>query len=83
MNRSATAWEVGYSSGIRTDLATSGWRLNSDVIINGFAQPLLAAQIPLGGLHTNMPQQELNLVKLSTRQVTESGTGTAIMPHAA
>jgi hypothetical protein len=57
-------------------LLTSGWRLNSDAIIDGSAQPLLAAQIPLSGLHTNMSQQELNLLKLSTRQVAKSRTGT-------
>jgi hypothetical protein len=58
---------------------TLGWRLNSDAIIDGSAQPLLAAQIPLSGLHTNMSQQELNLLKLSTRQVAKSGTGTEIV----
>src|SRR5437773_1124133 len=67
---------VGNSSGFRSDSTDLGWRLNSDAIIDGSAQPLLAAQIPLSGLHTNMSQQELNLLKLSTRQVAKSGTGT-------
>jgi len=55
----------------------AGWRLNSDVIIDSSSQPLFAAQIPFRGLHANMSQQELNLLKLSTRQVTESGAGTS------
>ena len=55
---------VGKPAPIR---GTSGGRLNSDAVIDGSAQSLLAAQIPLSGLHTNMSQQELNLFKLSTR----------------
>jgi hypothetical protein len=75
--------ESRQSSGIRSVGLPAGWRLNSDVIIDGSSQPLLAAQIPFRGLHTNMSQQELNLLKLSTRQVAEPGAGTALMPHAA
>jgi len=55
----------------------AGWRLNSDVIIDSSSQPLFAAQVPFRGLHANMSQQELNLLKLSTRQVAESGAGTS------
>jgi hypothetical protein len=69
----ATAWEVGFSSGIRPDPATSGWRLNPDAIIDRLAQPLLAAEVPLSGLHTYMSEQELNLLKLSTSGMAQPG----------
>jgi hypothetical protein len=44
--------------------------------IEGSTQPLLAAQIPLRGLHTNMSQEESNLLKLPTGQVAKSCAGT-------
>ena len=51
----------------------SGGRFNSDAVIDGPAQSLLAAQIPLSGLHTNMSQEELNLFKLSTGGMAQPG----------
>jgi hypothetical protein len=38
---------------------------NSDVVIHGFAKPLLAAQIFLGGLDRNVAEQELNLLQFT------------------
>ncbi len=52
---------------------TSAGRFNSDAVIDGSAQSLLAALIPLSGLHTNMSQQELNLFKLSTSGMAQPG----------
>lgn len=45
---------------------------NSNVVIYGFAEPLLAAQIFFGGLHRDVPQKELNLFQLASRIVTEA-----------
>jgi hypothetical protein len=53
------------------------------VIIDRLAQPLLAAEVPLSGLHTYMSEQKLNLLKLSTSGMAQPGARAATMPHAA
>lgn len=37
-------------------------RFDTDTIIHGRSNSLLAAQVAFGGLNRNMPQQELNLL---------------------
>ena len=39
---------------------------DADVVVYGFADPLLTAEITFGSLHGYMSEQELNLVKFST-----------------
>ena len=50
--------------------------LQADVIIDGEPQPLFAAQVPLGRFHRNMPQEELDLLKLPASRVAEPRAGT-------
>lgn len=45
--------------------------LQADVIIDGEPQPLFAAQVPLGLFRRDMPQEELDLLKLPTGGVAE------------
>jgi hypothetical protein len=45
--------------GVRTRLT---FRLNPDAIINGVADPLLAAEVSLRRLHRHMSKQKLNLI---------------------
>ena len=40
-------------------------RLNSELVVNGATQPLLAAEVSFGRLNRNVPEQELNLVEFS------------------
>src|SRR4051812_13525653 len=44
-------------SAIRTRFPTSAFRFDADAIIDGAANALLAAQIPLGGLNRNVPEK--------------------------
>jgi photoprotection regulator FRP-like protein len=48
---------------------------DSDAIIHGFAESLLAAQIFLCGLNRDVTQQEVNLLRFATWIVTEAGAG--------
>ena len=47
-------------------------RLDPDRIVDGVSEPLLAAQVPLGGLHANVPEQELNLLQFATGFMTQA-----------
>jgi hypothetical protein len=47
-----------------------GRRFNADAIVNSSTQSLFAPEISLGGLHANVTQQELNLLKLATSGMT-------------
>ena len=42
---------------------------NSEFVVNGATQPLLAAQIPFGRLNRDVPEQELNLVEFAAGEV--------------
>jgi hypothetical protein len=44
-------------------------RLQLETVIHWASQVLLAAEIALGRLHGNMPEQELNLLQLATAVV--------------
>ena len=44
-------------------------RLNSELVVNGATQPLLAAEVSLGRLNRDVPEQELNLVEFSAGKV--------------
>ena len=44
--------------------------LQSKVVVSSMVESLLASEIPLSGLNGYVPQQELNLLKLSACQVT-------------
>ena len=48
---------------------------NSDVVIYGFAEPLLAVQIFLRRLYRNMSEKELNLVQFASGTVTKASAG--------
>jgi hypothetical protein len=54
--------EVGFWAG-----TTPSGVLESEVVVHGLAQFLLAAKIALSCLNGCMPQQELNLLKFSAR----------------
>ena len=51
--------------------------LDTDAIVHGSANSLLAAKIAFGCLHRYMPEQELNLGKFSTCGMAQLGTGAA------
>jgi hypothetical protein len=59
------------------------FRLNPDSIINGVANPLLAPKVSLCGLHRHVSKQKLNLVEFTASLMTEPGTSSSEMPHAA
>ena len=52
-------------------------RLDTDAIVHGSADSLLAAEVAFGCLHRYMPEQELNLVQFSACGMTQLGTGAA------
>jgi hypothetical protein len=52
----------------------SALRFNADAIIDGAANALLAAQVPLGRLDRNVPEKKLNLLQFATRRMAEPGT---------
>src|SRR5215471_19076234 len=58
----------------RRDAPSSGSRLDANAVINGRLNALLAAEVPLGRLNRNVPEQELNLLQLATRRMAESST---------
>jgi len=47
--------------------------LDPDAIVDGVANPPLAAKISLGRLHGNVSKQKLNLVEFTTSLMTEPG----------
>ena len=47
---------------------------NPDAIVYGILQPLFAPQVRFRRLYTHVTQQELDLLDLSTGNVTEPGT---------
>lgn len=51
-------------------------RLDSNPIVHRLVEALLAAQVFLGRLYGNMPQEELDLLQLASCAVTEASTGT-------
>ena len=44
-------------------------RLNSELVVNGATQPLLAAEVSFCCLNRDVPEQELNLVEFSAGKV--------------
>jgi hypothetical protein len=52
-------------------------------IIDRMSEILFAAEIAFRRLNGCMPQQELNLLQLTTAAVAQLRTGSALMPHAA
>jgi len=56
---------------------------NAKSIVDSVPEPLLAAQVSLRRLNTDMPEQKLNLLQLSAGFVTQPRTRPPIMPHAA
>ena len=50
------------------------------VVVDRVAEFLLAAKISLGRLNRRMPQQKLNLLKLTSRQMAQSHASPALMP---
>jgi hypothetical protein len=55
------------------DARDSAFRFDADAIVNGAANALLAAQIPLGGLNGNVPEKKLDLLQFSTGRMAEPG----------
>jgi len=58
-------------------MALSRARFNSNLVVYGFSQTLLAAKILFGGLHGYMTQQKLNLLEFPSRRVAQTGTGSS------
>ena len=58
-------------------------RLQTDVIVDCIAETLLAPEVSLRRLDGDVTQQKLNLLQFAAGQMTETGTSTAVMPHAA
>lgn len=44
-------------------------RLNSELVVNGATQPLLAAEVSFGRLNRDVSEQELNLVEFAAGKV--------------
>jgi hypothetical protein len=63
-------------------LVSRTW-FDTDFVVHGFPKLLLAAEVPLGSLNRNATQQELNLFQFSPCSMTETGTRSSKMPHAA
>jgi hypothetical protein len=72
-------WIVGNSSGADA----SGFRLHSDTVIYGRCDPLGAAEVTLGGLHGNVPEQKLNLLQFAAGGAAEPSATSTFMPHSA
>ena len=51
--------------------------LQADMVINGAAELLLAAQVPFRRLHRDVAQEKLNLLKLPAGGVAKTRTGAA------
>jgi hypothetical protein len=45
------------------------------VIIHGVPEPLFATEVPLGSLHRNVAEQELDLFQFTTCLVAQARTG--------
>jgi hypothetical protein len=58
---------------LRTERLTLGF--DPKPIVNGDFQPLFAANIAFCGLHRDIPKEKLDLLKLSSRIMTELCTG--------
>jgi hypothetical protein len=59
-------WRCARSSGIRFD---------SQAVVHGHPELLLASEVALRRLDGDMAQEELDLVKFATRQMAQTGTG--------
>jgi glutamate dehydrogenase/leucine dehydrogenase len=53
-----------------TEQLQAALRLNSELVVDGATQPLLASDVSLGHLNRNVPEQELNLVQFSAGKMT-------------
>jgi hypothetical protein len=47
--------------------------LDTDAVVHGISDLLLAAKVALGGLHRDVPEQELDLFKFAASNVTQPG----------
>jgi hypothetical protein len=50
-------------------------RLQTDVIIHGVPEPLFATEVPLGRLHRNVAEQELDLFQFTACLAAQPRTG--------
>jgi hypothetical protein len=58
-------------------------RFNSEPVVDGTPEFLLASEVTLRGLDRHVLEQKLNLVQFAAGEVAESGAGASPMPHAA
>ena len=60
-------------------IRTLPWRIrfDPDPIIDRVVEALFASEVSLSCLHRDMSQEELDLLKLTARLMTETGTGPA------
>jgi hypothetical protein len=61
----------------------SALRFNADPIVDGSANALLAAEVSLGRLDGDVPEEKLNLLQFATRSMAEPRTRPTAIPHAA
>ena len=63
---------VRFPEGIRLrhrwDWVWSVLRFDADVVVDGDAQFLFAAEVPLGRLHADMPEEQLDLLQFASSQ---------------
>lgn len=52
----------------------SALRFDADAIIDGTANPLLAAEVPLGRSNGDVPEEKLNLLQFAARRMAEPRT---------
>jgi hypothetical protein len=58
--------------GVETSRGSTVLRLQADAIVDCILEPLLAANVSLGGLHALVTEQELDLLDLAARVVTQA-----------
>ena len=67
----------------QTERGASACGFDADPIVDGGTNALHAAQVSLGRLNGDVPEEELNLLQFAARGMTQPGTRSADMPHAA
>ncbi len=52
-------------------------RFNANLVVHGFPKSLSTTEVPLRRLHRDVPQEKLNLLKLTAGHMTEAGATAA------
>jgi hypothetical protein len=69
--------------GLHSDEFDLSGVFKTEFVIHRVSQFLFAAKVAFGGLNRRVSKQKLDLLQLSAGQMTETGTSTATISHAA